>query len=116
MSQHNASSSSTALVVAHDLAKTFDVSAPWLNRVVERKPRQFVHAVDGGGGYTYYDDNSGRELSAVLGFTYNFMIPYTAYQSGINMHLEDIVELVVLLPIVDQCGFHPCPVFEFVLW
>ncbi len=30
-----------------DLAKTFDVSAPWLNRVVERKPRQFVHAVDG---------------------------------------------------------------------
>jgi hypothetical protein len=45
-------------------------------------------AVDGGGGYTYYDDNSGRELSAVLGFTYNFMNPYTAYQSGINMHLE----------------------------
>jgi ABC-type dipeptide/oligopeptide/nickel transport system ATPase component len=28
-------------------AKVFDVSAPWLNRVVERKPRQFVHAVDG---------------------------------------------------------------------
>ncbi len=25
----------------------FDVSAPWLNRVVERKPKQFVHAVDG---------------------------------------------------------------------
>ena len=37
----------TALVEVHDLAKTFDVSAPWLNRVVERKPRQFVHAVDG---------------------------------------------------------------------
>ena len=36
-----------ALVEVHDLAKTFDVSAPWLNRVVERKPRQFVHAVDG---------------------------------------------------------------------
>jgi oligopeptide/dipeptide ABC transporter ATP-binding protein len=30
-----------------DLAKVFDVSAPWLNRVLERKPRQFVHAVDG---------------------------------------------------------------------
>ncbi|MET0576229.1 MAG: ABC transporter ATP-binding protein [Mesorhizobium sp.] len=28
------------------LAKTFDVSAPWLNRVVERKPRQFLHAVN----------------------------------------------------------------------
>jgi peptide/nickel transport system ATP-binding protein len=37
----------TPLVQVHDLAKTFDVSAPWLNRVVERKPRQFVHAVDG---------------------------------------------------------------------
>jgi peptide/nickel transport system ATP-binding protein len=37
----------TALVQVEDLAKTFDVSAPWLNRVVERKPRQFVHAVDG---------------------------------------------------------------------
>ncbi len=35
------------LVEVRDLAKTFDVSAPWLNRIVERKPRQFVHAVDG---------------------------------------------------------------------
>ena len=35
------------LVQVDDLAKTFDVSSPWLNRVVERKPRQFVHAVDG---------------------------------------------------------------------
>ncbi len=37
----------SALVEVRDLAKVFDVSAPWLNRVVERKPRQFVHAVDG---------------------------------------------------------------------
>ena len=36
-----------SLVEVNDLAKIFDVSAPWLNRVVERKPRQFVHAVDG---------------------------------------------------------------------
>jgi peptide/nickel transport system ATP-binding protein len=34
------------LVEVEGLAKTFDVSAPWLNRVVERKPRQFVRAVD----------------------------------------------------------------------
>ena len=27
--------------------KVFDVSAPWLNRVLERKPRQLLHAVDG---------------------------------------------------------------------
>jgi peptide/nickel transport system ATP-binding protein len=35
------------LVEVRDLAKTFDVSAPWLNRLVERLPRQVVHAVDG---------------------------------------------------------------------
>jgi len=38
-----------ALVEVQDLAKTFDVSPPWLNRVVERKSRLFVHAVDGVG-------------------------------------------------------------------
>ena len=37
----------SALVEVRDLARVFDVSAPWLNRLVERKPRQFVHAVDG---------------------------------------------------------------------
>jgi peptide/nickel transport system ATP-binding protein len=37
----------TPLVEVRDLAKIFDVSAPLLNRVIERKPRQFVHAVDG---------------------------------------------------------------------
>ena len=41
------SASAAPLVEVRDLAKTFDVSPPWLNRVVERKPRQFVHAVDG---------------------------------------------------------------------
>ena len=34
------------LVRAEGLAKTFDVSPPWLNRVLERKPRQLLHAVD----------------------------------------------------------------------
>lgn len=36
-----------ALVEVTDLARTFDVSAPWLNRVIERKPRLLLHAVDG---------------------------------------------------------------------
>jgi peptide/nickel transport system ATP-binding protein len=36
-----------ALVQAHDLAKSFDVSPPWLNRVFEGKPRQLLKAVDG---------------------------------------------------------------------
>ncbi len=38
---------SVPLVEVRDLAKSFDVSAPWLNRVVERKAKQHVHAVDG---------------------------------------------------------------------
>ncbi|MBC5785059.1 dipeptide ABC transporter ATP-binding protein [Ramlibacter sp. USB13] len=41
--------SAPPLVQAHDLAKTFDVSVPWLNRVLERRPRQLLHAVDGVG-------------------------------------------------------------------
>ncbi|MDY0744354.1 oligopeptide/dipeptide ABC transporter ATP-binding protein [Paucibacter sp. R3-3] len=40
-------SSNTPLVEVQDLSKTFDVSLPWLNRVLERKERLFVHAVDG---------------------------------------------------------------------
>ena len=34
------------LVRAAGLAKTFDVSPPLLNRILERKPRQLLHAVD----------------------------------------------------------------------
>ena len=37
----------SSLVEVKDLAKTFDVSAPWLNRVIEKQPRRYVHAVDG---------------------------------------------------------------------
>ncbi|WP_428420131.1 ABC transporter ATP-binding protein [Methylibium sp.] len=38
---------SSALVEVRDLVKRFDVSPPWLNRVLERRPRQIVQAVDG---------------------------------------------------------------------
>ena len=31
-------------------------------------------AVDAGGGYTYFDPQTGHELSGVLGFTYNLII------------------------------------------
>ena len=41
------SSNAQPLVRATDLARTFDVSAPWLNRVLEGKPRQLLRAVDG---------------------------------------------------------------------
>jgi peptide/nickel transport system ATP-binding protein len=52
---------SNVLVEVEDLAKVFDVSAPWLNRVVERKPRQFVHAVDG----VSFSIEKGRTLALV---------------------------------------------------
>jgi len=45
--QTNPQGATQPLVRADDLAKTFDVSAPWLNRVLERKPRTLLHAVDG---------------------------------------------------------------------
>ncbi|HJV68552.1 oligopeptide/dipeptide ABC transporter ATP-binding protein [Ideonella sp.] len=51
----------TALVEARDLAKVFDVSPPWLNRLVERQPRRFVHAVDGVG----FCIEAGRTLALV---------------------------------------------------
>jgi peptide/nickel transport system ATP-binding protein len=35
------------LVELLDVAKTFDVSPPWLNRLLERKPRALLKAVDG---------------------------------------------------------------------
>ena len=43
----SAAHAAAPLVQANELAKTFDVSPPWLNRVIERKPRQLLHAVDG---------------------------------------------------------------------
>ena len=35
------------LVELVDVARYFDVSPPWLNRVIERRPRQILKAVDG---------------------------------------------------------------------
>lgn len=45
-------------------------------------------AVDAGGGYTYFDPQTGHELSGVAGFTYNFMNPSTSYQNGIDFHFD----------------------------
>jgi peptide/nickel transport system ATP-binding protein len=51
----------TALVETVDLTKVFDVSAPWLNRVLERRSRQYVYAVDGVG----FSIEKGRTLALV---------------------------------------------------
>ncbi|MEQ9630047.1 MAG: dipeptide/oligopeptide/nickel ABC transporter ATP-binding protein [Roseitalea porphyridii] len=37
---------SDVLVKVENLTRTFDVSMPWLNRVIERQERQFLRAVD----------------------------------------------------------------------
>ena len=52
---------SDILLELDDVARYFDVSAPWLNRVIDRKPRQFVHAVDGVG----FSIEKGRTLALV---------------------------------------------------
>jgi hypothetical protein len=45
-------------------------------------------AIDAGGGYTYFNPATGREFSAVLGFTYNLENQATQYQNGVDMHLD----------------------------
>jgi peptide/nickel transport system ATP-binding protein len=61
MSNNMTNAKPQPLVVAHDLAKTFDVSAPWLNRVIERKPRQMLNAVDG----VSFEIERGKTLALV---------------------------------------------------
>jgi hypothetical protein len=45
-------------------------------------------AADGGVGYTYLNEKAGIEGSVVIGLTYNFINPYTQYQSGTDAHLD----------------------------
>ena len=45
-------------------------------------------ALDAGGGYTYFNPNTGFELSAVAGFTYNWENASTDYRNGVDSHLD----------------------------
>jgi peptide/nickel transport system ATP-binding protein len=51
----------TPLLEVRDLARRFDVSAPWLERMIQRRPRQIVHAVDG----VSFEIARGRTLGLV---------------------------------------------------
>ena len=56
-----AGSASRVLLEVKDLARDFDVSRPWLNRVLEGAPRQILKAVDG----VSFTINRGETLSLV---------------------------------------------------
>jgi peptide/nickel transport system ATP-binding protein len=56
----NASTKKT-LIEVRDIARDFDVSKPWLNRVIERQPRAILKAVDG----VSFEIKSGETLSLV---------------------------------------------------
>jgi hypothetical protein len=45
-------------------------------------------AIDGGGGYTYLNQQTGREFSIVGGVTYNWENTDTHYKNGIDSHVD----------------------------
>ena len=45
-------------------------------------------AIDGGGGYTYFDQEKGHEFSAVAGVSYNFENNDTHYHNGVDSHID----------------------------
>ena len=45
-------------------------------------------AIDVGGGYTYFNPQTGHEISGALGFTYNFKNTATQYQNGVDLHFD----------------------------
>jgi hypothetical protein len=45
-------------------------------------------AIDAGGGYTYFNPQTGQEFSATTGLTYNFINTATQYQNGVDWHLD----------------------------
>jgi hypothetical protein len=45
-------------------------------------------AIDAGGGYTYLNETSGLEFSALAGLTYNWENSDTDYQNGVDSHID----------------------------
>lgn len=44
--------------------------------------------IDTGAGYTYFNPQTGQELSGVLGVTYNLVNTSTQYQNGVDLHFD----------------------------
>ena len=55
------STPSKAFIRVNDIAMTFDVSPPLLTRVLERKPKVMLHAVDG----VSFEIEKGKTLALV---------------------------------------------------
>ncbi|HEX6690785.1 MAG TPA: ABC transporter ATP-binding protein [Burkholderiales bacterium] len=51
----------SALLALEDVSRDFDVSRPWLNRVIEREPRRLLRAVDG----VSFEVRAGETLALV---------------------------------------------------
>jgi hypothetical protein len=45
-------------------------------------------AIDWGGGYTYFNPQTGNEFSVVSGLTYNLKNEFSGYQNGVDFHLD----------------------------
>jgi hypothetical protein len=43
---------------------------------------------DAGGGYTYFNPQTGYEFSSVVGLTYNFENTHTNYKNGVDLHWD----------------------------
>lgn len=46
------------------------------------------NVLDAGGGYTYFNPQTGYEFSSVVGLTYNFENTHTQYQNGVDLHWD----------------------------
>jgi hypothetical protein len=46
------------------------------------------NAIDAGGGYTYFNPQTGYEFSSVVGLTYNFENDHTQYKNGVDLHWD----------------------------
>jgi peptide/nickel transport system ATP-binding protein len=100
------------LVKVNDIAMTFDVSAPWLTRVLERQPRRMLQAVDGVSfeiekGTTLAlvgESGCGKSTVARLmvglytptrgSFSFNGVDAHTTYKSPAGRKLRERIQMI----------------------
>ncbi len=93
---------SEALVVAKDLSRRFDVSKPWLNRLIERVPKTYLHAVSdvsfeirAGEVYSLVGE-SGSGKSTIGKMIVGLLAPSSGSVEieGVDLHRSDDAEAV----------------------